>query len=215
MFYGQKYLVENNYVHNYTLNKTDGGGIYIVSAARHFIPTRETNPVTYGRVLKNIVTEGIIDENSSAIYVDNKSQNFELSYNFVTGAKYGFHLHDSSLIEVKNNKIITEEGQMSGLYHSITSETSIRSEIENNLYVNTAHDIPSVYINIASLRVQTYKNNIYLYPYNKDLTKTMFRILSTYYTLSEWIADESRIEWTRTGEVENDISVFAGGRISI
>jgi len=205
MYYGQKFLIEGNYVHHFNYNKYDGGGIYIITGSRWFIPTREVVPVTSGCVVRNIVTDGNSTENSSGIYLDSYTQEFEIAYNFCAGNKYNLHLHDNATLNIHHNTLVSENGQSGNIYHSMTLETSIRSLIENNTLVNKTTSCPSVYVNVAAVREQTYKDNDYCYPLGKVGTGTddsMFKIAATWMDLVEWVADEGRVVWTRTGEAE-------------
>lgn len=205
VYYGHKFLVEKNYVHHFTYNKYDGGGIYIVTGSRWFIPTRNIAPTTDGRVLRNIATDGRPTQNSSGIYFDNYTQEFECAYNFCSGSRYNLHLHENLGLNVHHNTLVAENGSTTNLYHTMTNATSIRSIIENNTLISKTTAASSVYVNVSSVRTHTYKDNTYYFPLGKlgtGTNNTINKIASSWYNLAQWVADESRVVWTRTGETE-------------
>lgn len=213
--FGNGFVFENNYAHHFNLNKYDGGGICTNTAIRWHLPYRENiYPMSRGRMYKNIVTHGNSAKNSYGMYVDNFSYNFETSYNFVAGARWNFILHESINNNCHHNIMVQENDSDAGVSYGMTYPTSTGAIIDNNTYVNILTTTPSFYsISQETNTPNTITNNKYFYPNGKLGTGgdvSINELGTTWFSLSQWEADESRVNWIRTGETELTPSINTG-----
>lgn len=213
--FGNKLTFEKCYAHHFNLNKFDGGGITTNTAIRWHLPYRENiYPMTTGRMYKNIINRGNSAENSYGLYVDNFSYNFESFLNFVAGCRWNGILHESIRNNCHENTFVQENESEAGISYGMTYPTSKDAIIDNNTFVNVRTDTPSIYSISQTTNVpQTIKNNKYFYPNGKVGTgndNSVNELGTNWFTLAQWIADQSRVNWVRTGETELTPSINTG-----
>ena len=167
-----------------------------------------------GRMYKNIVTHGNSAENSYGMYVDNFSYNFESAENFVAGCRWNGILHESIRNNCHDNTFVQENESEAGISYGMTYPTSKDAIIDKNTFVNIRPDTPSIYsISQTTNTPQTIKNNKYFYPNGKVGTggdNSINELGTNWFTLAQWIADQARVNWVRTGETELTPSVNTG-----
>jgi hypothetical protein len=191
-------LIQYNYVHHITLNFYDGGAIYTAASD--------------GKILNNICTDGVVGSMSQGIYIDINSYNTEVAYNFATG----FHWNLQSNINYNNNfhhNTFYSDGSTSNIQFNIEETYAINDIINNNLLVAKTPATASITVNSTLVRAETITNNKYYYPFGKVGTGSdisLNKITTSWYTLAQWVADESRVVWTRTGETEITPSLYSG-----
>lgn len=106
-FSGNDVIVKNNVISNFTMNKDDGGGIYVISGKR------QGRVFTNRSIISNIIFNGIGNgagtpltdfRSALGIYMDDGTTGVDILNNFVSNcAEIGIFLHDASFINVKNN----------------------------------------------------------------------------------------------------------------
>jgi hypothetical protein len=213
--FGNKFTFEKCYAHHFNLNKFDGGGITSNTAIRWHLPYRENiYPMTSGRMYKNIINRGNSSENSFGLYVDNFSYNYESAKNFVAGCKWNGILHESIRNHCHDNTFVQENDSDAGISYGMTYPTSKNAVIDNNVFVNIIPEAASFYSISQETNVpNTIKNNKYYYPNGKSgsVDNDSIALLGTNgFSMSEWLADQSRVDWDRTGEEELLPTVNAG-----
>jgi hypothetical protein len=216
--FGPKFLIEENHTHHFNLNKYDGGGLSCNTATFWHLPTRDLYlPVIGSRMIRNIVHDGNVTQNSYGPYIDNYSQGFEMAYNFGAGCRWNIILHESIRNYTHDNMAVQENGSEAGISYGMSFPTTKYGIIDGNKFVNATPSAASIYSISEETQPQTMKNNKYCYPLGKKGTVTddsINKLGSAGFTLAEWIADESRVVWTRTGEEELFPSINPYGLMS-
>ncbi|WP_460514670.1 malectin domain-containing carbohydrate-binding protein [Cyclobacterium sediminis] len=157
-FSGNYIKVKNNYVDNFCLIKTDGGGIYTfggTSYQRYFGRKIEGNIVVNGKgnpagapkrdVESNLLVEGI--------FLDDNSNNIDVTGNTVGNtSNSGLKIANGNNITVDNN-LFFNNGNAISLGNSINGSDTRNNLIVNNQFFTKLVDQNSYFIN-------TYKNDI-------------------------------------------------------
>ncbi len=141
-FSGNDILIRNNVISNFTMNKDDGGGIYVVSGKKPGRTFRNR------RIIGNIVTNGIGNgagtpqpefRSALGIYMDDGTNNVDILDNIVSNcAELGIFLHDASFIKVKNNLAYNCDIPFAMHQDVIWEGGSMHdNEIENNIFVSS------------------------------------------------------------------------------
>lgn len=211
--YGMGIIIMDNYVHHFNLNKYDGGGIYCNTAAFWHIPEIDLYYPYSGRLIKNIVVNGNALQNSYGPYIDNYSVDFEMGYNFTAGSKWNIILHESIRNHCHDNISVSENGTEAGLSYGMTFTPTKYGRILDNVFINKMTDAPSFYSVALGSKPNTVSGNKYFYPLGKKETdgdESINKMGSTWYTLAEWKADDSRVDWDRDTEEELTPSISPG-----
>jgi parallel beta-helix repeat protein len=135
-FAGQNSKASNNYISNFCLLRTDGGGIYTYGSYN--------NPnVISDTISNNIITNGIGQNFIAAgIYMDDNSSGFLINNNTITNCNiYGIFLHNASTMTVTNNTISNRIGNPLGIQGGTPSynvkSNIFYSPVANNFLLNS------------------------------------------------------------------------------
>lgn len=211
--YGNKIYAYNNFADYFNINKYDGGGVAVNTGNRHHKPRNDIYPTSSGRIINNIVTNGNTAQNSNGLYVDNYSQGFETALNFSAGSQWCILLHESIRNYFHHNTMYGENGSAAAFYGTMAYTNTINWTVDSNLFISKDPTTPNLYISTLTTRPHTFTNNRYYSPLGRRVgtgNDKIARMGTTYYNLSTWEADESRVTWTRTGEQVITPSVGTG-----
>lgn len=200
-FSGNDVLVKNNVISNFTMNKDDGGGIYVISG-------KQAGKGEYSnrRIISNIVMNGIGNgagtsspsfRSAIGIYMDDGTPKVDILDNLVSNcAEIGIFLHDASFIKVKNNLSYNCDIPFAMHQDVIWKGGSMHdNEIMNNTFVSSmTHPL------LGSYRTQEnnvvnfgkFENNYFLYPSSiTDPQQKLFKEViesskDLKYTIPEW-----------------------------
>ena len=200
--YSDLFTVENNYVHHITINKTDGGAIYIVS--------KYPGSTAIGSIKDNILTDGIVTVDCIGIYLDFDIYDIECYGNFIEGYKYNYLLSNSNGTIFHDNTLFSNVDEAVNLLFRLDEVAAIDNEISNNLFIVKEPATLNISVNSASVRAETISGNKYYSPFKVAGGDVLFKIVSTQLTLAEWIADDSRADWNRDTESEITPSLYDG-----
>jgi hypothetical protein len=194
------FLVQYNYIHTVNFNHADGGAIYIPGTA-----------TSHGIVSDNILIEG----SGVGVYVDETSvDECDINNNFIANFVNNLRLHYAPKVNFHDNTLYADARTVSSNANIFMSTApSINNIINNNYFIHSKDEIYATNIDVANTNPQIIKNNKYFFPFGKvgsGWGTKMFRIGATELDLTEWIADESRVVWERTGEEEITPSTFNG-----
>jgi len=136
-FYLNGAVIKNNYVNNFSLNKSDGGGIYTYTGPAN-------NTFTGRKIIGNIIVNGngagegtdnphyLIAE---GIYLDDNSSGVEIRDNTVANvAHFGIFYNNARSIIAKNNTFFNNGSQLE-MRHGSASEGALRNNfVSNNVF---------------------------------------------------------------------------------
>lgn len=133
-FHGNRFLVKNNYITNYTMTVDDGGGIY----------TWADSTRTDRKVIGNIVLNGLgavagttlsVAASSNGIYFDDRSSGIEVADNTVANANNaGLYLHNAHEINFHDNTFYNNKCQVLLGHDNLEPNDPIRNvEAANNI----------------------------------------------------------------------------------
>ena len=211
--------VYNNWVDNPCMFLSDGGAIYGNGMntywTNYFGITTHTGFV-YNNILTNLDNDGFMlakpagaDKNSSkhifGIYMDDAVDSQEIHDNYIDQCHVGCVIKDYN--NVYNNTFnISYYRSAIGLYifNGLTNISTFQnnifivSTIQTGVYLTNDYYLGIPYSNSTNYR---FKNNKYYAPFDNPTTNTGWNNGGAS-TFTQWLADNSRINWDRTGETQ-------------
>jgi parallel beta-helix repeat protein len=205
LFFGDSLTVKNNYISNYAFVLDDCGGIYTWNGCSN--KYSEGQWVFWGvkkkkiKISDNIVINGIgafegtnsKQKISVGIYLDDGSNNVEISGNTLANDSHGIYLHNSSENKISNNTCFNNLTQlwMVGDVVNCFIDTIKDNIIKKNIFFSklpsqSVNDLSANYINKIN-NYGVFDSNYYCRPFNENdimsiRTNTSFEMKN----LSEW-----------------------------
>ena len=173
-FYTQtNLLIKNNYINGYCTVITDGGGIYTWHSAS-----------TGNRIIGNIVLNSRDD---LGIYIDDESENIEISGNTCAFNGVGIFIHNSRYIKVFNNLCYNNHGSQILLVrhgNTLLDHNVIENNYTFTLGKRKQYSMRARFVNGEH---NVFENNCWADPFKKRLINSESSVWKTkVYTVQEW-----------------------------
>jgi hypothetical protein len=139
------------------------------------------------------------------IYLDDFVDSQEVSFNHVEGGNNSIIVKDYNYVH-DNNIVITYPYVGIGL--NIYNNLTANAIFENNTFIlkdqqDAVYLRDDYFIGIGNNNSTHYtiRNNKYFIPFNNPNTATNWGFGGGYITFAQWLADQGRINWDRSGEI--------------
>ena len=173
-FYSQaNMLIKNNFVNGYCTVITDGGGIYT---------WHSTSPGN--RIIGNIVMNSRDD---LGIYIDDESENIEISGNTAALNGAGIYIHNSRYINVLDNLCYNNHGSqllMARHGNTLLDQIEFRNNQVFTLGKRKQYSMRARFVNGQNI---VFENNCFADPFKEGLINSESSVWKTkVYTIPEW-----------------------------
>jgi hypothetical protein len=182
---GANALIYRNYVSNFCLVKTEGGGIYTVIGA--YLPDSYSNDgIIRGNIIVNGEDYGVngtpdTDETAAGIFLDNQAEHLTLDSNTISNCMFaGIVFNDARTILYTDNTILNNIGNcINGTPLGLSRETQKR-----NVFYSTNNSLSLYYLSgDAVVPTNQIDSNFYVRPINED---SIIQRTNQYYSLASW-----------------------------
>ena len=166
-------VIQRNRISNFTLTKSDGGGLYIWNGNHQGMSgVRLLNNIVFNGIGTSEGTPGGAYSGANGIYLDDCTANVEVTGNSVFNCKgLGIFLHGSSSVQVKNNTSYNNGEAQLSMTSIANSCSPYNNVVQNNVFVSrTADQLVAKYeshLNDLNNYGQ-YSNNVYARPFNDN-----------------------------------------------